>query len=161
MLEIEVIQGLDDDRYKIPWWKVKEIDWVKKRSSGQCPMTPEETALMLQALGVHRNTQIYVAAGEIYGAERRMASLRAAFPNLVSNRASNGARKLQDFLAADMNVVVMQVKKETLLEASDLKPLRNHLNRMAALDYYVSLESDVFVPTDGGNMAYLLEGHRR
>ncbi|KAK4765012.1 hypothetical protein SAY86_026102 [Trapa natans] len=122
-------------RKSIPWWKVKEIDWVKKRRAGQCPLTPEETALTLQALGFHRDTQIYVAAGEIYGGERRMAKLKVAFPNLV--------------------------KKETLLEASDLMHLRNHSNRMAALDYYVSLESDVFVPTNGGNMASVLEGHRR
>ena len=47
-------------------------------------MTPEETALILRALDMDRNIQIYIAAGEIYGGERRMASLAAAFPNLVS-----------------------------------------------------------------------------
>lgn len=47
-------------------------------------MTPEETALVLTALGIDRNVQIYIAAGEIYGGKRRLKSLATAFPNLVS-----------------------------------------------------------------------------
>lgn len=56
----------------------------KRRAQGLCPLTPEETALILQALGFDKNTQIYIAAGEIYGSERRLAALRAAFPRTVS-----------------------------------------------------------------------------
>ena len=55
-----------------------------KRREGLCPLTPEETGLILSALGIDRNVQIYIAAGQIYGGERRMATLAAAFPNLVS-----------------------------------------------------------------------------
>lgn len=62
------------------------IDSNLKRKEGLCPLTPEETALTLRALGVDRNVQIYIAAGEIYGGDRRMASLAAAFPNLVSRQ---------------------------------------------------------------------------
>lgn len=47
-------------------------------------MTPEETALTLKALDIDRNMQIYVAAGEIYGGERRMATLARSYPKLVS-----------------------------------------------------------------------------
>lgn len=57
--------------------------------------------------------------------------------------------------------MIKQVKKETLVEASDLLPFQSHSNQMAALDYYASIESDIFVPTYGGNMAKVVEGHRR
>lgn len=54
-----------------------------------------------------------------------------------------------------------QVRKEILLESSDLRFFQNHSSQMAALDYLVSLESDIFVPTYDGNMAKVVEGHRR
>ncbi|XVF31621.1 hypothetical protein REPUB_Repub17cG0007100 [Reevesia pubescens] len=122
-------------RYAYPWWKEKVINSEMKRKEGLCPLTPEETALVLKTLGIDRNVQIYIAAGEIYGGEKRMAPLAEAFPNLV--------------------------RKETLLGPSDLKFFQNHSSQMAALDYLVSLESDIFVPTYDGNMAKVVEGHRR
>lgn len=54
-----------------------------------------------------------------------------------------------------------QVRKETLLDPSDLRFFRYHSSQMAALDYLVSVESDIFVPTYDGNMAKVVEGHRR
>ncbi|CAA0828315.1 O-fucosyltransferase family protein [Striga hermonthica] len=131
----EEVNELTTMRYANPWWKEKVIDPDFKRKEGLCPLTPEETALVLTALGIDRNVQIYIAAGEIYGGKRRLSSLAKEFPNLV--------------------------KKETLLEPSDLMFFKNHSSQMAALDYIVSLESDVFVPTYDGNMAKVVEGHRR
>ncbi|RLN35602.1 uncharacterized protein C2845_PM03G00730 [Panicum miliaceum] len=121
-------------RYAYPWWKEKVIDSDAKRKDGLCPLTPEETALVLQALGIDRSYQIYIAAGEIYGGERRMAALTSAYPNVV--------------------------RKETLLP-SDISLFQNHSSQMAALDYMVSLESDIFIPAYDGNMAKVVEGHRR
>lgn len=106
-----------------------------KRRDGLCPLTPEETALTLRALDIDRNIQIYIAAGEIYGGERRTTSLSKEYPKLV--------------------------RKETLLEPSDLRFFQNHSSQMAALDYLVSLESDIFIPTYDGNMAKVVAGHRR
>ena len=57
--------------------------------------------------------------------------------------------------------LLKQVRKETLLEPSDLRLFQNHSSQMAALDYLVSLESDIFIPTYDGNMAKVVEGHRR
>ncbi|KAH0462536.1 hypothetical protein IEQ34_010111 [Dendrobium chrysotoxum] len=122
-------------RYAYPWWKEKIINSSLKRKDGLCPLTPEETALVLKALDIDGSTTIYIAAGEIYGGSRRMAALNAAYPNVV--------------------------RKETLLEPSDLRFFQNHSSQMAALDYLVSLESDIFVPTYDGNMAKVVEGHRR
>lgn len=122
-------------RYAYPWWKEKIIDSEKKRLDGLCPLTPEETVLVLKALGFDKNTQIYIAAGTIYGGERRMAPLYAAYPNIV--------------------------RKEMLLSPEELKPFQNRSTQMAALDYLVSVDSDVFVPTYDGNMAKVVEGHRR
>ena len=48
-----------------------------------------------------------------------------------------------------------------LLNPNDLKPFQNHSSQMAALDYLVSIASEVFIPSYDGNMAKLVEGHRR
>lgn len=71
-------------RYAYPWWKEKEIDSEVKRLQGLCPLTPEEITLVLKALGFTKDTLIYIASGEIYGGERRLAVLKAAYPKLVS-----------------------------------------------------------------------------
>lgn len=71
-------------RYAFRWWREKEIVSEERRSQGLCPLTPEETALVLRALGFSKETPVYVASGEIYGSERRLAALRAEFPRTVS-----------------------------------------------------------------------------
>ncbi len=48
-----------------------------------------------------------------------------------------------------------------LLTPEELKPFRNRSTQSAALDYMVSVASNVFIPTYYGNMAKVVEGHRR
>ncbi|KAI4307427.1 hypothetical protein L6164_030618 [Bauhinia variegata] len=116
-------------------WKVKEIDPIEQRSKGFCPLTPKEVGIFLTALGYPSKTPIYIAAGEIYGGESHMAELRSRYPLLMS--------------------------KEKLASIEELEPFSNHASQMAALDYIVSIESDVFIPSYSGNMARAVEGHRR
>lgn len=131
----EEAEELKQMRYTYPWWREKEIISEERRSQGLCPLTPEEAALVLQALGIHKDMQIYIASGEIYGSEKRLAALRALFPRIV--------------------------KKEMLLDSEELKHFQNHSSQMAALDFMVSTASNIFIPTYDGNMAKLVEGHRR
>ncbi|KAF8399519.1 hypothetical protein HHK36_015385 [Tetracentron sinense] len=135
---VEEAEELKRMRYAYPWWREKEIVSEERRSQGLCPLTPEEAALVLQALGFEKDTQIYIASGEIYGSERRLAALRDKFPIIDG--------------------LHFQVKKEMLL---DPEQFQNHSSQMAALDFMVSIASSIFIPTYDGNMAKLVEGHRR
>jgi hypothetical protein len=58
-------------------------------------------------------------------------------------------------------LIIFQVRKEMLLDSEALRQFQNHSSQMAALDFIVSTASDVFLPTYDGNMAKLVEGHRR
>ncbi|KAH8964937.1 hypothetical protein BDL97_04G092000 [Sphagnum fallax] len=122
-------------RQDTPHWKIKRINAANQRSQGFCPLTPTEVGVFLKALGYPESTRIYVAAGEIYGGQERMAGFFSHFPNIM--------------------------KKETIASTEELAPFVQHDSQMAALDYIVSVESDVFVPSFSGNMARAVEGHRR
>ncbi|CAN7040814.1 unnamed protein product [Brassica oleracea var. botrytis] len=131
----EEAEELKKMRYTYPWWREKEIVSEERRAQGLCPLKPEEVALVLKALGFDKNTEIYIAAGEISGSEHRLSVLREAFPRIV--------------------------KKEMLLESTELQQFQNHSSQMTALDFMVSVASNTFIPTYDGNMAKVVEGHRR
>ncbi|XP_020531754.1 uncharacterized protein At1g04910 isoform X3 [Amborella trichopoda] len=116
-------------------WKTKKINATEQRIGGYCPLTPKEMGIFLKALGHPPSTWIYIAAGEIYGGDAHLSELRSYFPNLVF--------------------------KETVATSEELEPFAKHASQTAALDYIISVESDVFVPSYSGNMARALEGHRR
>lgn len=49
------------------------------------------------------------------------------------------------------------VTKETLAHKGELLPYTNRSTALAAIDYIVSLSSDVFLPSHGGNMAKAMQ----
>lgn len=105
------------------------------RIDGKCPLTPLEVGMMLRGMGFNNNTLVYVAAGNIYKADKYMAPLKQMFPLLQT--------------------------KDTLATPEELAPFKGHSSRLAALDYTVCLHSEVFVSTQGGNFPHFLIGHRR
>jgi len=105
------------------------------RIDGKCPLTPLEVGMMLRGMGFNNSTLVYVAAGNIYKADKYMAPLRQMFPLLQT--------------------------KDTLATPEELAPFKGHSSRLAALDYTVCLHSEVFVSTQGGNFPHFLIGHRR
>ena len=60
---------------------------------------------------------------------------------------------LQPFAATFPNLVT----KEMLAREGELSPYINRSSAMAAIDYIVSLNSDVFVPSHGGNMGRAMQ----
>ncbi|KAM0007481.1 putative GDP-fucose protein O-fucosyltransferase [Helianthus debilis subsp. tardiflorus] len=116
------------------WATLPETSPDGERKRGKCPLTPHEVGLMLRALGFENNTYLYVASGEIYGGEETLKPLRELFPNFYT--------------------------KETLASEA-LEPFLPYSSRLAAIDYIVCDESDVFVTNNNGNMAKILAGRRR
>lgn len=116
------------------WDTLPDLDPVEERRRGKCPLTPHEVGIMLRALGFKNDTYLYVASGEIYGGEKTLQSLRELFPNFYTKE---------------------------ILAGEGLKPFLPFSSRLAAIDYIVCDESDVFVTNNNGNMAKMLAGRRR
>ncbi|KAF3778284.1 Uncharacterized protein EJ110_NYTH43863 [Nymphaea thermarum] len=113
----------------------KSVSPALLRKLGRCPLTPEEAALLLSALGFKRNTHIYLAGSHIYGGKSRMSALTSLYPNIVT--------------------------KEDLLTPAEMAPFRNFSSQLAALDFIACGAADVFAITDSGSqLSSLVSGYR-
>ncbi|XP_042456965.1 O-fucosyltransferase 29-like isoform X1 [Zingiber officinale] len=116
------------------WETLSDLTAEGEQSRGKCPLTPHEVGLMLRALGFANDTHLYVASGEIYGGEKTLQPLKDLFPHFYTKE---------------------------MLAGVDLQPFLPFSSRLAAIDYIVCYESDVFITNNNGNMAKILAGHRR
>ncbi|CAN0908461.1 O-fucosyltransferase 29 [Linum grandiflorum] len=131
--------GGDKERYELSqirkrWETLPDLSPEDERARGKCPLTPHEVGLMLRALGFANDTYLFVASGEIYGGEETLRPLKELFPNFYTKE---------------------------MLANEELKPFLPYSSRLAAIDYIVCDESDVFVTNNNGNMAKILAGRRR
>ncbi|PHT81905.1 hypothetical protein T459_14920 [Capsicum annuum] len=96
------------------------------RSQGRCPLTPEEIGLLLAALGFDNSTRLYLASHKVYGGEVRISTLRSLFPLMDDSKS---------------------------LASSDERAfIKGKASLLAAVDYYISMHSDVFISSSPGNM---------
>ncbi|KAH9664364.1 O-fucosyltransferase 39 [Citrus sinensis] len=104
------------------------------RSQGRCPLTPEEIGLLLAALGFDKSTRLYLASHKVYGGEARISALRRLFP--------------------------LMEDKKSLASSEERAGVKGKASLLAALDYYVSMHSNIFISASPGNMHNALMGHR-
>ncbi|KAL7160444.1 hypothetical protein ABFS83_01G095700 [Erythranthe nasuta] len=131
--------GGDKERHELGeirkrWDTLPELSPDEERTRGKCPLTPHEVGLLLRALDFDNTTYLYVASGEVYGGEETLRPLKELFPNFYTKE---------------------------MLASQELESLLPFSSRLAAIDYIVCDESDVFVTNNNGNMAKILAGRRR
>uniref|UniRef100_A0A1D1YVG3 O-fucosyltransferase family protein n=1 Tax=Anthurium amnicola TaxID=1678845 RepID=A0A1D1YVG3_9ARAE len=106
----------------------------ERKIAGLCPLNAVEVTRLLKALGAPRDARIYWAGGDPFGGAAALHPLVKQFPYLYN--------------------------KHNLSLPGELEPFANRSSLLAAIDYIVSENSDVFMPSHGGNMGRTIQGHR-
>ncbi|KAL0411299.1 UNVERIFIED_CONTAM: O-fucosyltransferase 20 [Sesamum latifolium] len=105
-----------------------------RKLAGLCPLNALEVARLLKALGAPTSTRIYWAGGVPLGGREALLPLTREFPHFYN--------------------------KDDLALPGELEPFATKSSLMAAIDYIVSENSDVFMASHGGNMGHAIQGHR-
>lgn len=85
----------------------------------------------MKALGATERTRIYWAGGEPLGKDLALQPLKKNFPSLFN--------------------------KENLATPEELEPFKKKASILAAIDYLVCLNSDVFLQSHGGNFGRVMQ----
>lgn len=107
------------------------MSYHERRLAGLCPLNAAEVTRLLKALGAPKSARIYWAGGQPLGGREALLPLTSEFPHLYS--------------------------KEDLALPGELEPFAKKASFMAAIDYIVSVNSDVFMPSHGGNMGHAIQ----
>ncbi|KAI3992716.1 hypothetical protein MKX01_021677 [Papaver californicum] len=110
------------------------ITFRERYMAGLCPLNATEITRLLKAFGASNNTRIYWAGGTPFGGEKAIEPIRMKFPHLTN--------------------------KWSLADGDELQQFKNRSSILAALDYIVCINSNVFLANHGGNMARTIQGHR-
>lgn len=86
---------------------------------------------LLKALGAPKNVRIFWAGGTPFGGKEALLPLTKEFPHFYN--------------------------KNDLALPGELEPFANKASILAAIDYMVSENSDVFMPSHGGNMGHAIQ----
>ncbi|KAJ4978768.1 hypothetical protein NE237_009548 [Protea cynaroides] len=105
-----------------------------RKLAGLCPLNALEVTRLLKALGAPRYARIYWAGSLPLGGRESLLPLIKEFPHFYN--------------------------KNDLALPGELDPFVNRPSLLAAIDYTVSENSDVFMPSHGGNMGRAIQGHR-
>ncbi|KAJ8556429.1 hypothetical protein K7X08_029820 [Anisodus acutangulus] len=105
-----------------------------RKLAGLCPLNVLEVTRLIKALGAPKGARIYWAGGIPLGGKEALQPLTKEFPHFIS--------------------------KEDLALPGELEPFSKKASLMAAIDYIVCENSDVFMPSHGGNMGHAIQGHR-
>ncbi|KAL7126075.1 hypothetical protein ABFS83_14G161300 [Erythranthe nasuta] len=110
------------------------MTYHERKISGLCPLNALEVARLLKALKAPKSARIYWAGGIPLGGKDALLPLITEFPYFYN--------------------------KEDLALPGELEPFLKKASLMAAVDYIVSENSDVFMASHGGNMGHAIQGHR-
>lgn len=107
------------------------LNFHDRKVAGLCPLTSVEITRLLKALEAPRNTRIYWAGGEPLGGDLAMKPILDEFPYMYN--------------------------KENISLPGELDQFAHRASILAALDFIVAENSDVFMQSHGGNMGRALQ----
>ena len=149
------------------------------RNQGRCPLTPEEIGLLLAALGFDNNTRLYLASHKVLHdffikveilCNHLTTKWFISFVRFFSFNSGNRCLLLGLLGSMIFNFLIFQVyggearistlrklfplmeDKKSLASVEKRAKVEGKASLLAAVDYYVSMQSNIFISASPGNM---------